>query len=366
MNIVSLFCGCGGLDLGLKKAGHKIIWANDFDKDSIKTYIENIAEIDEEVICKSILDIPSESIPDCDLVIGGFPCQGFSVANPYRNEKDKRNFLYEELLRIVHDKNPKYFLGENVQGITNLGGYETVDDRKNKLGKIFKMILNDFHKIGYNIEWKILNAADYGITQLRKRMVMVGVRKDIDLKFKFPSITHAPREKKGNAQLKLNLKKIKLKTYKTVDEVIGDLPLEYSDKIPNHHGTKHKVKINGYLGNRHTDPNKPSPTIVGRGGGTGGPVILPHPSQKRRMTIREVARIQTFPDDFIFYGSNSSQYRQIGNAVPVELGYILGKQLEKIEKQRKEMNKIRNFNLIHSPTNNPYRYPPISFPVSRN
>jgi len=84
------------------------------------------------------------------------------------------------------------------------------------------------------------------------------------------------------------------------------------------------------------------------------------------MTIREVARIQTFPDDFIFYGSNSSQYRQIGNAVPVELGYILGKQLEKIEKQRKEMNKIRNFNLIHSPTNNPYRYPPISFPVSRN
>ena len=144
MKIVSLFCGCGGLDLGLKKNGHKIIWANDFDEDSIQTYKKNISDKDEIVICKSILDVPSKDIPDCDLVIGGFPCQGFSIANPYRHEKDKRNFLYEELLRVVRDKKPKFFLGENVQGITNLGGYETIDDKKNKLGKIFKMILNDF------------------------------------------------------------------------------------------------------------------------------------------------------------------------------------------------------------------------------
>lgn len=328
MDIVSLFCGCGGLDLGLKKAGHKIIWANDFDDDSITTYKKNIADKNEIVVCKSITEIPSTDIPDCDLVIGGFPCQGFSVANPYRHEKDKRNFLYEELLRIVKDKKPKYFLGENVQGITNLGGYETAEDKKNKTGKVFKMILNDFKKIGYNVEWKILNAADYGVPQLRKRMVMVGIRNDINLKFEFPEITHLPKEK--NNQLNLNLKN-NLKSYKTVGETIGDLPIEYSDKIPNHQGTKHKVKINGYLGNRHTDPEKPSPTIVGRGGGTGGPVILPHPSQKRRMTVREVARIQTFPDDFIFFGSNSSQYRQIGNAVPVDLGYILGMQLKKLE-----------------------------------
>lgn len=330
MNVVSLFCGCGGLDLGLKKAGHNIIWANDFDEDSIITYKKNIAEKNEVVVCKSITDVLSKDIPDCDLVIGGFPCQGFSVANPYRHEKDRRNFLYEELLRVVKDKKPKYFLGENVQGITNLGGYETVEDKKNKIGKVFKMILNDFKKIGYNVEWKILNAADYGIPQLRKRMVMIGIRNDIDTKFEFPKITHYSKEK--NNQLSLSLKN-NLKYYKTVGEAIGDLPIEYSEKIPNHQGTKHKVKINGYLGNRHTDPQKPSPTIVGRGGGTGGPVILPHPSQKRRMTVREVARIQTFPDNFIFYGSNSSQYRQIGNAVPVDLGYILGIQLKKLEKK---------------------------------
>lgn len=328
MNVVSLFCGCGGLDLGLKKAGHKIIWANDFDEDSIATYKYNIAEKDEIVVCKSITEVSSDDIPNCDLVIGGFPCQGFSVANPYRNEKDKRNFLYEELLRIVKDKKPKFFLGENVQGITNLGGYENAIDKKNKLGKVFKMILNDFKKIGYKVEWKILNAADYGIPQLRRRMIMVGIRNDLNLEFEFPEITHTA--KKQNSQLDLNLYNI-LKPYKTVAETIGDLPIEYSEKIPNHQGTKHKVKINGYLGNRHTDPDKPSPTIVGRGGGTGGPVILPHPSQKRRMTVREVARIQTFPDSFIFYGSNSSQYRQIGNAVPVDLGYILGKQLKKLE-----------------------------------
>ena len=180
-----------------------------------------------------------------------------------------------------------------------------------------------------------MNAADYGVPQLRKRMVMVGARKDINLKFEFPKITHIPA---NNTQLNLNFKKCNLKKYKTVDETIGDLPIEYSADIPNHQGTKHKVKINGYIGNRHTDPKKPSPTIVGRGGGTGGPVILPHPSQKRRMTIREVARIQTFPDDFIFYGSNSSQYRQIGNAVPVDLGYVLGKQLNKLENKYIKIN----------------------------
>ena len=113
------------------------------------------------------------------------------------------------------------------------------------------------------------------------------------------------------------------------------MPINYDSNIPNHYGTQHKVKINGYIGNRHTNPDKPSPTIVGRGGGTGGPIILPHPSQKRRMTVREVARIQTFPDEFIFCGSISSQYRQIGNAVPVQLAYLLGRRLNSLISENK-------------------------------
>ncbi|OQX99211.1 MAG: hypothetical protein B6I24_03285 [Bacteroidetes bacterium 4572_128] len=333
MKVVSLFCGCGGLDLGLKQAGHQIIWANDFDKDAIETYRRNILEKDEHLICKSIVEIPSNEIPGCDLVVGGFPCQGFSVANPYRQEKDKRNFLYQELLRVVKNKQPKFFLGENVQGITNLGGYNSVQDKKKKLGRVFKMILNDFKNIGYKIYWDILNSADYGVPQLRKRMIMIGIRNDINLSFEFPKKTHFPKKVKNHSlQIGFTFLCSNVKYHKTVGETINDLPLEYSSIIPNHQGTKHKVKINGYLGNRHTFVDKPSPTIVGRGGGTGGPVILPHPSQKRRMTVREVARLQTFPDDFIFYGSVSSQYRQIGNAVPVELAYILGEKLKQIEK----------------------------------
>ncbi len=316
MNVVSLFCGCGGLDLGLKMAGHKVIWANDFDNYAIETYIKNIKSDDETVLCKSILEIPSSEIPDCDMVVGGFPCQGFSMANPYRNESDTRNFLYLELLRVVRDKQPKVFLGENVQGITSLGGYETQFDKKQKLGRVFKMILQDFRDIGYDIKWQIVNSADYGVPQNRKRMIMIGVRKDLNLEFEFPAKNYQNNPK-------------------TVFDAIGDLPLEPNLKIPNHLGTSHKVKINGYLGNRHTEYNKPSPTIVGRGGGTGGPVILPHPSQTRRMTVREVARIQTFPDNFVFCGSVSSQYRQIGNAVPVLLGFVLGEQLNKITKIQK-------------------------------
>jgi DNA (cytosine-5)-methyltransferase 1 len=312
MNVVSLFCGCGGLDLGLKMAGHQVIWANDFDAYAIQTYTKNIKSEHETVICKSIIDIPSNEIPDCDMVVGGFPCQGFSMANPYRKEEDARNFLYLELLRVVKDKQPKVFLGENVQGITSLGGYETLVDKKQKLGRVFKMIIKDFESIGYHITWQIVNSADYGVPQNRKRMIMVGIRKDLNVSFEFPKKTHSNQPK-------------------TVLEAIGDLPLEPTTNIFNHIGTSHKVKINGYLGNRHTDYNKPSPTVVGRGGGTGGPVILPHPSQTRRMTVREVARLQTFPDDFIFYGSISSQYRQIGNAVPVELGYVLGMQLHTLK-----------------------------------
>jgi DNA (cytosine-5)-methyltransferase 1 len=319
MTVVSLFCGCGGLDLGLKMAGHNVIWANDFDSYAIQTYNKNIKSGDEVVICKSILEISSSEIPNCDMVVGGFPCQGFSMANPYRNESDTRNFLYLELLRVVRDKQPKVFLGENVQGITSLGGYETLIDKKQKLGRVFKMILQDFRDIGYDIKWQIVNSADYGVPQNRKRMIMVGVRKDLDLEFEFPSKTHSDNPK-------------------TVFDAIGDLPLEPSLKIPNHIGTAHKVKINGFLGNRHTEYQKPSPTIVGRGGGTGGPVILPHPSQTRRMTVREVARIQTFPDDFVFCGSVSSQYRQIGNAIPVQLGFVLGQQLNKIKSKKANQN----------------------------
>jgi DNA (cytosine-5)-methyltransferase 1 len=320
MKVVSLFTGAGGMDIGFTKAGHEIIWANDIDQDSLESYahyFEKKFNLNKKhVVVGDIKKIASSAIPDSDIVIGGFPCQGFSLANPYRGVEDSRNELYLEILRILKDKKPKYFVAENVTGLHSIGGYESKEDKKNKLGRVLKIILQEFEEAGYTVKWKILNAADFGVPQSRRRIIILGTRKDISTIVTHPEPTHS---KLGD-----NLPK-----YKTLGEAISDLPEEPNPnyKISNHVGTSHKVKINGFIGNRKTDPNKPSPTIVGRGGGTGGPVIIPHPNAKRRLTVRECARIQCFPDDFEFYGSNSSAYRQIGNAVPWPLAYHVAKMI---------------------------------------
>lgn len=315
MKVISLFSGAGGMDLGFIKAGHEIIWVNDNDQDSCDTYEKNI---NHKPICKDIEEIQSTDIPSGDIVIGGFPCQGFSIANPYRNTEDKRNKLYLELLRVIRDKKPKYFVAENVTGLCSIGGYESNQDKKEHLGRVLKIIIKELEGAtpeGYHVEFKILNSADFGVPQIRRRVIILGTRKDIKMILKHPNPTHSKDGKDG------------LPIWKTVREAISDLPDEPSEKIPNHTGTSHQVKINGHIGNRATQWDKASPTIVGRGGGTGGPVIIPHPNLKRRMTVRETARIQCFPDDFIFKGSVSSQYRQIGNAVPWPLAYYVAKNI---------------------------------------
>jgi DNA (cytosine-5)-methyltransferase 1 len=321
MKVISLFCGAGGMDLGFIKAGHKIIWANDFDQDSCDTYDNYFKH---KPVCEPIEKITSNKIPEGDIVIGGFPCQGFSIANKYRHTEDNRNKLYLELLRVINDKNPKYFVAENVPGITSLGGYDSVKDKEEKIGIVFKIILKELKaagKNGYNVTFKILNALDFGVPQNRKRVVILGTRKDIK-----KNIIHPEPQ---------------LINKKTVREAISDLPepIKWSKKdelengpkdidgLYNHYGTKHKVKLNGHIGNRPTEWDAPSPTITGRGGGTGGPVIIPHPNLKRRMTVREYARLQEFPDKFKFYGSPTSQYRQIGNAVPWKMAYNIAKMI---------------------------------------
>ncbi|MBA7492335.1 Modification methylase BspRI [subsurface metagenome] len=326
MKVISLFSGPGGMDLGFLKAGHEIVWANDNDKDCVETYrnyfVKKYNISPDCIVCKDIRKIKAEEIPNGDVVIGGFPCQGFSIANPYRHTKDQRNELYLELLRIIREKKPKYFVAENVPGICSIGGYETKEDKRKREGRVLKIILKDFEDSGYNVTWKILNAADFGVPQNRRRVIILGTRKDLIQKLKHPEPTHSKNPKAGLFG--------SLKKYVTLGEAIGDLQ-EPSENypIPNHVGTKHVVKINNYIGNRKTYPNKPSPTIVGRGGGTGGPVIIPHPNGKRRLTVRETARIQSFPDDLEFMGSNSSCYRQIGNAVPWPLAYHIAKMMPK-------------------------------------
>ncbi|HAT9450084.1 TPA: DNA (cytosine-5-)-methyltransferase [Legionella pneumophila subsp. pneumophila] len=312
MNIVSLFSGCGGLDLGLIQSGHKIIWANDIFADAAATYRKNIGvHIDE----RDIKNVSSSEIPDCDVIVGGFPCQGFSIANMKRNVDDMRNQLYKQMVRIIDEKKPKFFVGENVKGMVSLGG-----------GIVLEKIIQDFEDIGYDVQWQIVCAADYGVPQMRMRLIILGIRNDLycnDLQFP-PSPTHS----KPDVAIFL-----KREPWKTVGEALSHFPEpEIRNSIPNHECSKFKLCFNGHLGHRFIDPNKPAPTVTGRGDEKGGVVVLHHPSNHRRMTVRELAAVQSFPDDFIFEGTKTSAYRQIANAVPPLLGKAIGEMLASAEK----------------------------------
>jgi DNA (cytosine-5)-methyltransferase 1 len=298
---VSLFSGVGGLDLGFINAGHEIIWANDNFVDAVLTYKKNIGD---HIICRDIEEIPSSEIPDHDILIGGFPCQGFSVANTKRSERDSRNKLYLELLRVLKDKQPKYFVAENVKGILSL-----------KKGEVFNMILNDFKSAGYSVHYKVLNAADFGVPQKRERVIIIGRRLDIEEEISFPEPTHSQKDWSSNQ-----------KPWVSIGKALENIPEpEDAPEIHNHTYSKFKLKFNGYIGNRKIDPDQPAPTVTARGDSKGGVVVLHHPKNHRRMSARELAVTQSFDMNFIFEGARSSVYRQIGNAVPPLLSTAIGK-----------------------------------------
>ncbi|CAN5577416.1 DNA cytosine methyltransferase [soil metagenome] len=303
MQIVSLFSGAGGLDLGLIKAGHQIIWANDIDLDSCETYKLNIGK---HIICKDISAVELSEIPNSDVIVGGFPCQGFSLANMLRAADDDRNKLYKQLYRVIKGKKPKYFIAENVRGILSLDN-----------GNIIKQIVIDFAKAGYRVKYKSFNTADFGVPQTRIRVIIIGTRKDLPehKDFQFPEPTHS----------KMN--------WVSIGEALNKIPEpeETDSEIKNHIYSKYKVTNRNFTGHRKTDPDKPSPTILARGNGKGGVCAIQHPKNHRRMSVRESALIQTFPMNFEFVGSMGSMYRQVGNAVPVLFGQHLGNKLKEIE-----------------------------------
>jgi DNA (cytosine-5)-methyltransferase 1 len=306
MRVVSLFSGAGGLDLGLVQAGLQIVWANDIFEDAAQTYRRNIGDhIDTRDIC----DIKSSEIPDCDVVVGGFPCQGFSVANWGRSMQDPRNQMYKQLLRVVREKQPKFFLAENVKGLASMSG-----------GAVLRTIIGDFERVGYRVRHKIVNAADYGVPQARMRILIFGVRIDLDSDVSFPPppshIDPLRGPRKG------------LKNWKSVGSALAHFPEpDTAQRIPNHECSKYKLTFNGHLGHRFIRPDRPAPTVTGRGDEKGGVVVLHHPNNHRRMTARELAAVQSFPDDFVFFGTKTSAYRQIANAVPPLLGRAIGEML---------------------------------------
>ena len=306
MKIISLFSGAGGLDLGLIQAGNQVVWANDIDKDAVETYRENIGD---HIICDDVKNLDLKKIPDADVVVGGFPCQGFSLANRKRTLGDERNQMYKFFLDTIKEKQPKFFIAENVKGILSLGG-----------GAAINQIICDFENAGYITTINLVNMADYGVPQTRQRVIIIGQRKDLadEMLFHFPQPTHS---KDGS-----------LDKWITIKDAIDHFPdPDKPNSVINHIYSAYKVQYRNFTGHRQTDPDKPSPTILARGNGKGGVCAIPHYNGKRRLSIRESASIQTFPEDFHFNGSMNSCYRQIGNAVPVKFACLLGKELMRLE-----------------------------------
>lgn len=411
--LISLFAGAGGMDKGFNLAGFDILWANDFDKYAVETYKKNLGN---HIVLGDITQIPSNEIPNNpDVVIGGFPCQGFSVNNTKRSMEDKRNFLYKELLRVVKDKNPKVFVAENVKGLLSM-----------EKGKVIEMIKKDFEELGYTVDYKVLNAADYGVPQARERVIIIGNR--IGVENIYPEKTHANLSINQEDINLLNYQEVaissELQPYITVEQAIGylsdvrlrDEPFELNGKTIYNHIASEKVNdkfwarkypvnqadicdylrewrsksnyttpaIDKHFGYKHTaghwfrkdnksgsipkpsdwwelkkilgfddkydkavtefeereiqfeqslritNWDRPSDTITAT-----QPEI--HVNKHRRLSVRECAIIQTFPDDYIFTGSLNAQYRQVGNAVPVKLAHKIANCVKEMLNNEKRM-----------------------------
>ena len=295
--------------MGLVQAGHRVIWAVDNDQDAVETYRRNIGN---HIVCGGIETVDISKIPDADVIVGGFPCQGFSQANMVRSPDDKRNSLYRYFLDFIQLKRPRYFIAENVRGILSLGH-----------GEVIRQIVADFSGLGYDVAYRLVNMADYGVPQSRMRVIIEGTRSDLEAsaQLKFPAPTHSKDGSHG------------LSAWVTVRQAIGCLP-DPSTRVaddPDQVGSAYKVEYRNFTGHRRTDPDKPCPTILARGNGKGGVCAIPHFNGRRRLTIRESAIIQTFPVDFSFSGSMNSRYRQVGNAVPVVFAKLLGDELTRVE-----------------------------------
>ncbi len=320
--VVDLFSGAGGFTIGFAKADYKILLSTDFDDDCANVHKTNMPDIpflhgDIYNLSEDILD--QYNCTDVDVLIGGPPCQGFSTIGARvssdeerRKRFDPRNTLFKQYVRVLNHIKPKFFLMENVRGLIT----------RDK-GTIFEEIKRTFAETGYDFNYVILNAADFGVPQIRERVFFYGNR--VGIKMTPPVKTH------GEGLL----------PYKTVLEAIGDLADE--NVVANNHSALNHGEINirryalipeggrmpedklppelyrKNFGNtfKRLDRNQPSLTMV-----PGHNAFPIHPWLNRSLTVREAARIQTFPDDFIFCGSRQKQCMQVGNAVPVVLSNV--------------------------------------------
>lgn len=289
---VSLFSGAGGLDMGFENKGFKTVWANDFDKDACETHRSWSGS---EVVCGDITKINLSEIPSSDVILGGFPCQGFSLAGP-RKIDDKRNILYRYFVKLVENKQPYVFVAENVKGILTLGD-----------GAIIEAIIEDFSSKGYNVFPNLVNAADYSVPQDRWRVILIGIRKDLGVtSYEFPNPC-------GNRITLFDALK-DLPEPKPSDVCHASFSSRYMSRNRKRGWGEVSYTIPAMAKQVTIHPSSPDMIKLGEDSWAFGDSGV-----TRRFSWQEAATIQTFPAGMEFYGNLTSKYKQIGNAVPVKL-----------------------------------------------
>lgn len=346
LNVLSLFSGAGGMDLGFKGGfdylgthygnnPFSVVFANDIFKQAADVYEDNFKH---KVVRQSISELELSEIDDIiskntnqpiseisvDIVLGGFPCQTFSYAGKRKGLSDPRGQLYLQMIRVIKHYKPKMFVAENVDGIRN--------SRKNIIGEdvnrsALDTILDDFDKAGYNVQYNVLNSADYGVPQTRRRVIIMGIRKDLgDIENQYypTKLFDETGEITGNK-------------WKTSKDGIDDLWDKINSPSIYNHTSRDISKAKFYpnkktQGNNKIANDRPAPTIRAEHHGN----IEAHyrsldgfeendMSGWRRLSVRECARLQSFPDDFIFTTSASSAYKAIGNAVPPVMAWNIAR-----------------------------------------
>ncbi|OBW90638.1 modification methylase [Gallibacterium genomosp. 3] len=320
MKIVSLFSGAGGLDLGFTQQGFDVVFANEYDKTIWATYRKNHKAF---LDTRDIRQIKSSEIPDCDGIIGGPPCQSWSEAGSLKGINDDRGKLFFEYIRILKDKQPKFFLAENVAGMLSKRHKDAVDAIK-------EMFIDS----GYDLSVTLINVSDYGIPQDRKRVFYIGFRKDLNKHFQFPDKLHIKKDlKQAIFDLKDSAKPALDKNIANSDLVIANHEYfvgSYSsifmsrNRVRQWNDVGFTVQASGRQAQLH--PQAPIMPKINKN------LHIFEPGVEhlyRRMTVRECARIQTFPDSFEFiYDKVDAGYKMVGNAVPVEMASIIAESIK--------------------------------------
>lgn len=344
LNVISLFSGAGGMDLGFRgdfnylgthygKNPFNIVFANDIFKQAADVYENNFKHIVErrsisELTFKDIDDMITnnvgKNVQNIDIVLGGFPCQTFSYAGKRKGLSDPRGQLYLQMVRVIKHYRPKIFIAENVDGIRN--------SRKNMVGEdvdksALDVILDDFNRAGYNVQYSVLNAADYGVPQMRRRVIIMGIREDLgDVTNQYYPLP-----------LYDEIGSLTGRKWRTAKDGIDDIWNKVNTVGLFNHTSKDISKAKFYpnkkmQGNNKISADKPSPTIRAEHHGN---IEAHYRSLEgydfddmagwRRLSVRECARLQSFPDDFIFTTSASSAYKVIGNAVPPVMAWNIAR-----------------------------------------